>query len=140
MVIVGIDANARMVLDKQSNVLGKCYYTMEDTSDNGNHLSDAEETSRSLCSTCSEGPEKLEKGIWGRMEVQDCDGVRKLNVLDLERQFRQSIAGNGISTNGSVLRKLLLKIEKLGQSYVQRRSHLDEVVRNRIFDNIGPLT
>ncbi|KAK6763987.1 hypothetical protein RB195_024351 [Necator americanus] len=40
VVIVGIDANAKMVLEQQSDVLGKWYYAAERTSDNGDRLVD----------------------------------------------------------------------------------------------------
>ncbi|KAK6742052.1 hypothetical protein RB195_009740 [Necator americanus] len=40
MVIVGIDANAKMGLEQQSDVLGKWYYAAERTSDNGDRLVD----------------------------------------------------------------------------------------------------
>ncbi|KAK6763393.1 hypothetical protein RB195_023916 [Necator americanus] len=40
VVIVGIDANAKMGLEQQSDVLGKWYYAAERTSDNGDRLVD----------------------------------------------------------------------------------------------------
>ncbi|KAK6736430.1 hypothetical protein RB195_019236 [Necator americanus] len=40
VVIVGVDANAKMGLEKQSDVLGKWYYAAERTSDNGDCLVD----------------------------------------------------------------------------------------------------
>ncbi|KAK6765154.1 hypothetical protein RB195_025190 [Necator americanus] len=40
VVIVGIDANAKMGLEQQSDVLGKWYYAAERTSDNGDRLLD----------------------------------------------------------------------------------------------------
>ncbi|KAK6763737.1 hypothetical protein RB195_024171 [Necator americanus] len=38
VVVVGIDANAKMGLEQQSDVLGKWYYPAERTSDNGDRL------------------------------------------------------------------------------------------------------
>ncbi|KAK6763781.1 hypothetical protein RB195_024203 [Necator americanus] len=40
VVIVGIDANAKMGLEQQSDVLGKWYYAADRTSDNGDRLDD----------------------------------------------------------------------------------------------------
>ncbi|KAK6740909.1 hypothetical protein RB195_009016 [Necator americanus] len=40
MVIVGIDANAKMGLEQQSDVLGIWYYAAERTSDNGDRVVD----------------------------------------------------------------------------------------------------
>ncbi|KAK6743959.1 hypothetical protein RB195_010951 [Necator americanus] len=40
VVIVGIDANAKMGLEQQSDVLGKWYYAAYRTSDNGDRLVD----------------------------------------------------------------------------------------------------
>ncbi|KAK6741454.1 hypothetical protein RB195_009361 [Necator americanus] len=49
MVIVGIDSNAKMGLEQQSDVLGKWYYAAERTSDNGDRLVDlCDQTSSSL--------------------------------------------------------------------------------------------
>ncbi|KAK6754741.1 hypothetical protein RB195_013620 [Necator americanus] len=52
VVIVGIDANARMGLELQSDVLGKWYYAAERTSDNGDRLVDlCEQTGLIIAST-----------------------------------------------------------------------------------------
>ncbi|KAK6757363.1 hypothetical protein RB195_015281 [Necator americanus] len=52
VVIVGIDANAKMGLEQQSDVLGKWYYAAERTSDNGDRLVDlCEQTSLIIAST-----------------------------------------------------------------------------------------
>ncbi|KAK6747613.1 hypothetical protein RB195_000669 [Necator americanus] len=51
-VIVGIDANAKMELKQQSNVLGKWYYTVEQTSVNENSLED-------LCGQMRQGTTSL---------------------------------------------------------------------------------
>ncbi|KAK6755002.1 hypothetical protein RB195_013771 [Necator americanus] len=50
--IVGIDANAKMGLEQQSDVLGKWYYAAERTSDNGDCLVDlCEQTGLIIAST-----------------------------------------------------------------------------------------
>ncbi|KAK6750876.1 hypothetical protein RB195_002692 [Necator americanus] len=52
VVIVGIDANAKMGLEKQSDVLGKWYYLAERTSDNGDRPVDlCEQTDLIIAST-----------------------------------------------------------------------------------------
>ncbi|KAK6763320.1 hypothetical protein RB195_023868 [Necator americanus] len=52
MVIVGINANAKMGLEQQSDVLGKWYYAAERTSDNGDRLVDlCEQTGLIIAST-----------------------------------------------------------------------------------------
>ncbi|KAK6763341.1 hypothetical protein RB195_023877 [Necator americanus] len=52
VVIVGIDANAKMGLEQQSDVLGKWYYAAERTSDNGDRLVDlCEQTGLIIAST-----------------------------------------------------------------------------------------
>ncbi|KAK6735614.1 hypothetical protein RB195_018683 [Necator americanus] len=52
VVIVGIDANAKMGLEQQSDVLGKWYYAAERTSDNGDRLVDlCEQTGFIIAST-----------------------------------------------------------------------------------------
>ncbi|KAK6727807.1 hypothetical protein RB195_005466 [Necator americanus] len=52
VVIVGIDANAKMGLEQQSDVLRKWYYPAERTSDNGNRLVDlCEQTGLIIAST-----------------------------------------------------------------------------------------
>ncbi|KAK6748405.1 hypothetical protein RB195_001184 [Necator americanus] len=52
VVIVGIDANAKMGLEQQSDVLGKWYYAAECTSDNGDRLVDlCEQTCLIIVST-----------------------------------------------------------------------------------------
>ncbi|KAK6742353.1 hypothetical protein RB195_009928 [Necator americanus] len=52
VVIVGIDANAKMGLEQQSDVLGKWYYPAERTSDNGDRLIDlCEQTGLIIAST-----------------------------------------------------------------------------------------
>ncbi|KAK6748399.1 hypothetical protein RB195_001179 [Necator americanus] len=54
VVIVGIDANAKMGLEQQSDVLGKWYYAAECTSDNGDRLVDlCEQTCLIIASTFS---------------------------------------------------------------------------------------
>ncbi|KAK6759596.1 hypothetical protein RB195_021276 [Necator americanus] len=51
-VIVGVDANAKMGLQQQSDVLGKWYYPAERTSDNGDRLVDlSEQTGLIIAST-----------------------------------------------------------------------------------------
>ncbi|KAK6763411.1 hypothetical protein RB195_023927 [Necator americanus] len=52
VVIVGIDANAKMGLEQQSDVLGKWYYAAERTSDDGDRLVDlCEQTGLIIAST-----------------------------------------------------------------------------------------
>ncbi|KAK6728212.1 hypothetical protein RB195_005702 [Necator americanus] len=52
VVIIGIDANAKMGLQQQSDVLGKWYYPAERTSDNGDRLVDlCEQTGLIIAST-----------------------------------------------------------------------------------------
>ncbi|KAK6757664.1 hypothetical protein RB195_015463 [Necator americanus] len=52
VVIVGIDANVKMGLEQQSDVLGKWYYAAERTSDNGDRLVDlCEQTGLIIAST-----------------------------------------------------------------------------------------
>ncbi|KAK6763285.1 hypothetical protein RB195_023842 [Necator americanus] len=52
LVIVGIDANAKMGLEQHSDVLGKWYYAAERTSDNGDRLVDlCEQTGLIIAST-----------------------------------------------------------------------------------------
>ncbi|KAK6738478.1 hypothetical protein RB195_020527 [Necator americanus] len=52
VVIVGIDANAKMGLEQQSDVLGKWYYAAERTSDNSDRLVDlCEQTDLIIAST-----------------------------------------------------------------------------------------
>ncbi|KAK6750303.1 hypothetical protein RB195_002339 [Necator americanus] len=52
MIIVGIDANTKMKLEQQSDVLGKWYYPAERTSDNGDRLVDlCEQTGLIFAST-----------------------------------------------------------------------------------------
>ncbi|KAK6744495.1 hypothetical protein RB195_011298 [Necator americanus] len=48
VVIVGIDANAKMGLEQQSDVLGKWYYAAERASDNDDRLVDLRRASSSL--------------------------------------------------------------------------------------------
>ncbi|KAK6761351.1 hypothetical protein RB195_022421 [Necator americanus] len=45
----GIDANAKTGLEQQSDMLGKCYYPAERTSDNGDRLVDLCEQAEEVC-------------------------------------------------------------------------------------------
>ncbi|KAK6760760.1 hypothetical protein RB195_021999 [Necator americanus] len=56
VVIVGIDANAKMGLEQQSDVLGKWYYAAERTSDNGDRLVDLCEQTGLVIAMLEYGP------------------------------------------------------------------------------------
>ncbi|KAK6761249.1 hypothetical protein RB195_022347 [Necator americanus] len=54
-VIVGIDANAKMRVEQQSDVLGKWFYPMKQTSDNENRLIDLGEQPNLIVVSMFEG-------------------------------------------------------------------------------------
>ncbi|KAK6759597.1 hypothetical protein RB195_021277 [Necator americanus] len=91
-VIVGVDANAKMGLQQQSDVLGKWYYPAERTSDNGDRLVDLSEQTGLIIASTFKRNHRRHQLTW----------QRKRKVRTLKLQLHYVLARNILQ---SVIRK-----------------------------------
>ncbi|KAK6725666.1 hypothetical protein RB195_004157 [Necator americanus] len=88
-VIVGIDANAKMGLEQQSDGLGKWFYHMEQTSDNGNRLMDlCEQANLTIASTLERNHRRYQLAWQGTTPLKSEEQQkRKRPTLKLQFDF-----------------------------------------------------
>ncbi|KAK6740202.1 hypothetical protein RB195_008584 [Necator americanus] len=89
VVIVGIDANAKMGLEQQSDLLGKWYYAAERTSDNGDRLVDlCEQTSLIIASTFKRNHRNHQLTLqWSTLLTPEEQRKRKMRTLKLQLDY-----------------------------------------------------
>ncbi|KAK6729046.1 hypothetical protein RB195_006227 [Necator americanus] len=94
VVIVGIDANAKMGLEQQSDVLGKWYYATERTSDNGDRLVDlCEQTGLIIASTFKRNHRRHQL-TWQESTLLTPEEQRKRKMRTLKLQLDYVLARN----------------------------------------------
>ncbi|KAK6762684.1 hypothetical protein RB195_023410 [Necator americanus] len=94
VVIVGIDANAKMGLEQQSDVLGKWYYPAERTSDNGDRLVDlCEQTGLIIASTFKRNRRRHQL-TWQGSTLLTPEEQRKRKMKTLKLQLDYVLARN----------------------------------------------
>ncbi|KAK6750588.1 hypothetical protein RB195_002518 [Necator americanus] len=94
VVIVGIDANAKMGLEQQSDVLGKWYYAAERTSDNGDRLVDlCEQTGLIIASTFKRNHRRHQL-TWQGSTLLTPEEQRKRKMRTLKLQLNYVLARN----------------------------------------------
>ncbi|KAK6728136.1 hypothetical protein RB195_005657 [Necator americanus] len=94
VVIVGIDANAKMGLEQQSDVLGKWYYPAERTSDNGDRLVDlCVQTGLIIASTFKRNHRRHQL-TWQRLTLLTPEEQRKRKMRTLKLQLDYVLARN----------------------------------------------
>ncbi|KAK6728222.1 hypothetical protein RB195_005707 [Necator americanus] len=94
VVIVGIDTNAKMVLEQQSDVLGKWYYSAERTSDNGDRLVDlCEQTGLIIASTFRRNHRRHQL-TWQGSTFLTPEEQRKRKMRTLKLQLDHVLARN----------------------------------------------
>ena len=94
VVIVGIDANAKMGLEQQSDVLGKWYYAAERTSDNGDRLVDlCEQTGLIIASTFKRNHRRHQL-TWQGSTLLTPEEQRKRKMRTLKLQLDYVLARN----------------------------------------------
>ncbi|KAK6736618.1 hypothetical protein RB195_019361 [Necator americanus] len=94
VVIVGIDANAKMGLEQQSDVLGKWYYAAERTSDNRDRLVDlCEQTGLIIASTFKRN-HQLYQLTWQGSTLLTPEEQRKRKMRTLKLQLDYVLARN----------------------------------------------
>ncbi|KAK6757127.1 hypothetical protein RB195_015133 [Necator americanus] len=94
VVIVGIDANAKMGLEQQSDVLGKWYYAAERTSDNGDRLVDlCEQTGLIIASTFRRNPRRHQL-TWQGSTLLTPEEQRKREMRTFELQLDYVLSRN----------------------------------------------
>ncbi|KAK6751951.1 hypothetical protein RB195_003395 [Necator americanus] len=87
VVIVGIDANAKMGVEQQSDVLGKWYYAAERTSDNGDRVVDlCEQTGLTVASTFKRNHRRHQL-MWQGSAVLTPEEQRKRKTLKLQLDY-----------------------------------------------------
>ncbi|KAK6742012.1 hypothetical protein RB195_009715 [Necator americanus] len=89
VVIVGIDANAKMELEQQSDALGKWYYPAERTSDNGDRLVDlCEQTGLIIASTFKRNHRRHQLTWQGStLLMPEQQRKRKMRTLKLQLDY-----------------------------------------------------
>ncbi|KAK6737021.1 hypothetical protein RB195_019611 [Necator americanus] len=94
VVIVGIDANAKMGLEQQSDVLGKWYYAAERTSDNSDRLVDlCEQTGLIIASTFKRNHRRHQL-TWQGSTLLTPEEQRKRKMRTLKLQLDYVLARN----------------------------------------------
>ncbi|KAK6760337.1 hypothetical protein RB195_021710 [Necator americanus] len=94
VVVVGIDANAKMGLEQQSDVLGKWYYAAERTSDNGDRLVDlCEQTGLIIASTFKRNHRRHQL-TWQGSTLLTPEEQRKRKMRTLKLQLHYVLARN----------------------------------------------
>ncbi|KAK6764380.1 hypothetical protein RB195_024634 [Necator americanus] len=94
VVIVGIDANAKMGLEQQSDVLGKWYYAAERTSDNGGRLVNlCEQTGLTVSSTFKRNHRRHQL-TWQGSTLLTPEEQRKRKMRTLKLQLDYVLARN----------------------------------------------
>ncbi|KAK6734128.1 hypothetical protein RB195_017729 [Necator americanus] len=85
VVIVGTDANAKMGLEQQSDVLGKWYYAAERSSDNGDRLVDLCEQTCLIIASMFERNHRLHQLTWqgSTLLMPEEQRKRKMRTLKL---------------------------------------------------------
>ncbi|KAK6761169.1 hypothetical protein RB195_022291 [Necator americanus] len=106
VVIVGIDANANMELEQQSEVLGKWYYAAERTSDNGDRLVDlCEQTGLIIASTFKRNHRRHQL-MWQGSTLLTPEEQRKRKMrtlkLHLDYVLARNISQSDIRKSGAV--------------------------------------
>ncbi|KAK6744135.1 hypothetical protein RB195_011069 [Necator americanus] len=92
VIIVGIDANAKMGHEQQSDVQGKWYYAAEHTSDNGDRLVDlCEQTGLIIASTFKRNRHQL---TWQGSTLLTPKEQRKRKMRTLKLQLDYVLARN----------------------------------------------
>ncbi|KAK6764822.1 hypothetical protein RB195_024952 [Necator americanus] len=93
VIIVGIDANAKMEFEQESYVLGKWFYPAELTSDNGNHLAYlCEQKGLIIASTFKRNHRS--RLMWRGSTVLTPEEQRKRKMRTLKRQLDYVLTRN----------------------------------------------
>ncbi|KAK6750011.1 hypothetical protein RB195_002170 [Necator americanus] len=94
VVIVGIDANAKMGLEQQSDVLGKWYYAAERTSDNGDRLVDLSEQTGLIIASTFKRNHRRNQLTWQGSTLLTPEEQRKWKMRTLKLQLDYVLARN----------------------------------------------
>ncbi|KAK6739847.1 hypothetical protein RB195_008378 [Necator americanus] len=94
VVIVGIDANAKMGLEQQSDVLGKWYYAAERTSDNGDRLVDLSEQTGLIIASTFKRNHRRHQLTWQGSTLLTPEEQRKRKMRTLKLQLDYVLARN----------------------------------------------
>ncbi|KAK6744165.1 hypothetical protein RB195_011088 [Necator americanus] len=94
VVIVGIDANAKMELEQQSDVLGKWYYAAERTSDNGDRLVDLCEQTGLIIASTFKRSHRRHQLTWQGSTLLTPKEQRKRKMRTLKLQLDYVLARN----------------------------------------------
>ncbi|KAK6727327.1 hypothetical protein RB195_005179 [Necator americanus] len=94
VVIVGIDANAKMGLEQQSYVLGKWYYAAERTSDNGDRLVDLCEQTGLIIAFTFKRNHRRHQLTWQGSTLLTPEEQRKRKMGTLKLQLDYVLARN----------------------------------------------
>ncbi|KAK6749578.1 hypothetical protein RB195_001909 [Necator americanus] len=94
VVIVGIDANAKMGLEQQSDVLRKWYYAAERTSDNGDRLVDLCEQTGLIIASTFERNHRRHQLTWQGSTLLTPEEQRKRKMRTLKLQLDYVLARN----------------------------------------------
>ncbi|KAK6755869.1 hypothetical protein RB195_014327 [Necator americanus] len=94
VVIVGIDANAKMGLEQQSDVLGKWYYPAERTSDNGDRLVNLYEQMGLIIASTFKRNHQRNQLTWQGLTLLTPEEQRKRKMRTLKLQLDHVLARN----------------------------------------------
>ncbi|KAK6735871.1 hypothetical protein RB195_018869 [Necator americanus] len=94
VVVVGIDANAKMGLEQQSDVLGKWYYAAERTSENGDRLVDLCEQTDLIIASRFNRNHRRHQLTWQESTLITPEEQRKRKMRTLKLQLDYVLARN----------------------------------------------
>ncbi|KAK6737138.1 hypothetical protein RB195_019684 [Necator americanus] len=94
VVIVGIDANAKMGLEQQSDVLGKWYYAAERTSDNSDRLVDLCEPTGLITASTFKRNHRRHQLTWQGSTLLTPEEQRKRKMWTLKLQLDYTLTRN----------------------------------------------